>query len=564
MADKYYRALVVDDEPAVRNLAIRALQREGISCDAAADGVEAEQMLPGGRYDVIVTDLRMPNKNGHALASDILLMPNRPLVVILTGVLEPKIAKDMTMRGVDCIEFKPVQYPLFAAKVRGLVDGRKLHAGVERAELPPPPVSENPRPPASAVKLEKMMVNKHDLEGKLTQLTRILPISGIAFDIFNMTNEESYDNFQIASAVGRDATLSVDILRLANSAYYNYSSKKIISLVKAISRIGQKRVGELALATSMMVALTPSVLPWMDLSLTWHRSMAAAVAIDYVAEKKGILQKENRLFLSAITYPLGRIALCMLYPNKYQEMIEICRERRLSLKDMERQCFSLSPEEVMGFLLKTWNIPPFLFEPLVYSAQSYSSVASLGERLATKVELLKTAIAVAELAVGKWESWDRIECPPASLLDRLGIGSFDLLIEKTRRTYKDLVCFRENIFQHDETAVAEKTEEFSRPVFYHNLATESFDFLGTFLARNGVTLRECDLDNLRPDDPVIVNCIGVPAHRLITSLKRPEGNPKMLIVVAPLHEENFSRFGHVISLPASYDAMRTACREIQK
>ncbi len=563
MADNTYRALVVDDEPAVRNLAIRALQREGFSCDAAADGVEAEQMIPGRRYDVIVTDLRMPNKNGHVLASNILLMPNHPVVVIVTGVLEPKIAKDMTMRGVDCIEFKPVNYPLFAAKVRGLVDGRKLHAGAEKPELPlPPAFSENSCHLTSGVKTERTMVGKQDMEGKLTQLTRILPISGIAFDIFNMASAESYNNYEIAAAVGRDATLSVDILRLANSAYYNYSTKKIISLVKAISRIGQKRVGELALATSMMVALTPSVLPWMDLGLTWHRSMAAAVAIDYLAEKKGIPQKENRLFLSSITYPLGRVALCMLYPNKYREMIKICRENHLSLKDQERLYFALSPEEAMGYLLKVWNIPSVLFEPLVYSSQSYNSVASLNGPLSTRVELLKVGMLVAEIAVGKWESWDRIEPPPAPLLDRLGIKGYGRIIEATRRDYKDLIRFRENIFQQEEKDAPEISEKSPRDVFYHNLAAESFDFLGEILSRSGFDLKDCRLDELQPDDPVIVNCVGVPAHRLVANLKRTDGNPKMLIVTIASQTENYSRFGRVISLPASYDALRTACREI--
>ena len=233
------------------------------------------------------------------------------------------------------------------------------------------------------------MVGKQDIEGKLTQLTKILPISTVAFDIFNMTSAETYENAKIAAAAGRDATLGVDILRLANSSYYNYSSKKIVNLSEAISHIGQKRVGELALATNMMVALTPRVLPWMDIELTWHRSMTASVATDYLAEKMGIPQKENRLFLSSISYPLGRIALCMLYPEIYQKMIRLCQANQGSLKDEERQFFSLPPEEVMGFLLKAWNIPSLVFEPLVYSSRAYNTIASLGEPLSTRVELLE-------------------------------------------------------------------------------------------------------------------------------------------------------------------------------
>jgi DNA-binding response OmpR family regulator len=125
MIDNLYRALVVDDEEALRKLAIRALQREGFSCDSAANGLEAEKLIQSNRYDAVITDLRMPERHGHALASELLQAKDRPVVIVLTGIVEPKLAKDLTARGVDCIEFKPVNYALFAAKVWCLVSRRK-------------------------------------------------------------------------------------------------------------------------------------------------------------------------------------------------------------------------------------------------------------------------------------------------------------------------------------------------------------------------------------------------------------------------------------------------------
>jgi HD-like signal output (HDOD) protein len=335
--------------------------------------------------------------------------------------------------------------------------------------------------------------------------------------------------------------------------------------VEAITHIGQKRVGELAIATNMMVALTPSILPWMDITLTWHRSMAASVAIDHLAAKKGIPQNENCLFLSSICYPLGRIALCMLFPEQYQEMINTCQENKTSLRDEERQYFSLPPEEVMGFLLKAWNIPSIIYEPLIYSSHPYSSVATLGEPLSTTVELLKIAILISEIAVGRWESWDRIELPPGHLLKRLGYIPYDKVIEKTKSDSEELIHFRDDKSQQQEEAIAAaKASKTSHSVFYCNLATESFDFLGEIISRSDLDLRECQLDALRPGDPVIINCIGIPAHKLVTSLSDPTSNPKRLILTDSSQTDNFSRFGRVLSLPTSYSTLRTACHEITK
>ncbi|MGO8745016.1 MAG: response regulator [Thermoguttaceae bacterium] len=120
-----FRALVVDDDPAVRQLTIHALAKEGFACDAAIDGLHAKEILTSAGYDVVVTDLRMPNFNGHALAVDLLKVKERPAIVILTGVFEPRLAKDLIRRGVDCVEFKPVRYDLFAAKVKAMTDRRE-------------------------------------------------------------------------------------------------------------------------------------------------------------------------------------------------------------------------------------------------------------------------------------------------------------------------------------------------------------------------------------------------------------------------------------------------------
>jgi DNA-binding response OmpR family regulator len=133
MTKKSYRALVVDDDPAVRHLTIHALVNAGFACDAAADGLHAKEILTSASYDVVVTDLRMPGFNGHALAVDLLKVNERPAIVILTGVLEPRLAGDLIRRGVDCVEFKPVRYDLFSAKVKAVVDRRKKD--LERASF---------------------------------------------------------------------------------------------------------------------------------------------------------------------------------------------------------------------------------------------------------------------------------------------------------------------------------------------------------------------------------------------------------------------------------------------
>ena len=61
------RALVVDDDVAIRILVTRILTRHGFAVDAVRDGAEAIEMLLLHAYDVIALDLMMPRIDGFGV-----------------------------------------------------------------------------------------------------------------------------------------------------------------------------------------------------------------------------------------------------------------------------------------------------------------------------------------------------------------------------------------------------------------------------------------------------------------------------------------------------------------
>ena len=64
------RILVVDDEETLRMLVARGLAMDGHDCMMAGDGAEALEILTAeqGRFDLVLTDIRMPLMDGIALA----------------------------------------------------------------------------------------------------------------------------------------------------------------------------------------------------------------------------------------------------------------------------------------------------------------------------------------------------------------------------------------------------------------------------------------------------------------------------------------------------------------
>jgi len=98
------RALVVDDSRAIREAMTSMLGREGWIVDVAEDGARALQMTRQIRYDLIVTDLEMPELDGFELISRLrkdVRFKTTPIVII-TSRANPehrRRAKDLEVRA---------------------------------------------------------------------------------------------------------------------------------------------------------------------------------------------------------------------------------------------------------------------------------------------------------------------------------------------------------------------------------------------------------------------------------------------------------------------------------
>ncbi|NTU77452.1 MAG: response regulator [Alphaproteobacteria bacterium] len=77
------RILVAEDNPAVREFVERSLQTLGAKVVGAADGQRALDVLAREAFDVLVTDIVMPNVDGIALAlKAVRLYPDLRIVMI--------------------------------------------------------------------------------------------------------------------------------------------------------------------------------------------------------------------------------------------------------------------------------------------------------------------------------------------------------------------------------------------------------------------------------------------------------------------------------------------------
>jgi len=79
------RILVAEDDPSVREFVTRALRHQGHDVTAVADGSRALEALGQADFDLLLTDIVMPNLDGIALALKVSKdYPDLP-VLMMTG-----------------------------------------------------------------------------------------------------------------------------------------------------------------------------------------------------------------------------------------------------------------------------------------------------------------------------------------------------------------------------------------------------------------------------------------------------------------------------------------------
>ena len=114
------RILIAEDEEALRAFIVRALAQDGHEVVATADGGEALDALTReqGKFDLLLTDIRMPVMDGIALALAAARDHPELTIVLMTGYADQR----ERAHGLDALIHDVIAKPFSLATIRGAVN----------------------------------------------------------------------------------------------------------------------------------------------------------------------------------------------------------------------------------------------------------------------------------------------------------------------------------------------------------------------------------------------------------------------------------------------------------
>jgi putative nucleotidyltransferase with HDIG domain len=182
--------------------------------------------------------------------------------------------------------------------------------------------------------------------------------------LFNQTKESSLASLdEIARTIEVDQGLTAKILSLANSAYYGLQSQ-VNSVSRAATVLGLKEIRNIVLALSVRCLATTHPLPdEFDLRVYWRHQIRVALICGEVARRAGEADPDS-LHTAGLLHDLGKLITAMLAPEDWRAIAALRREKGLAPEKAEDLYWGIDHGVVGSLVLRAWNLPPELTEPV--------------------------------------------------------------------------------------------------------------------------------------------------------------------------------------------------------
>ncbi len=118
--------LVVDDEEIIRDSLSFVLKKEGYRVEEAANGKAALEKIQAGSFELVLTDLEMPEMKGIELLENISGLAPETMVMIITAYGSIDTAISALREGAVDYLLKPVNFDELLHKVRKLLSDRRV------------------------------------------------------------------------------------------------------------------------------------------------------------------------------------------------------------------------------------------------------------------------------------------------------------------------------------------------------------------------------------------------------------------------------------------------------
>jgi len=219
----------------------------------------------------------------------------------------------------------------------------------------------------------------------IEDVEELLSLPDVVIRANELIDSETADVESIAEIIALDPSLSAQLLKLVNSAFYGLPSK-IETISRAITVVGMHELRSLILSASVVEVFNKVAPEAIDMNDFWFRSVYVGLAAKQIS---GDRRKAELFFLMGLMHDVGKIVLFMKNDVIANEILREAVASDRSLHQLEQEKMGFTASQVSSALLQKWGLAETLYEPISMMYQNaegspyYKDAAIL--RLATRL-----------------------------------------------------------------------------------------------------------------------------------------------------------------------------------
>lgn len=244
-------------------------------------------------------------------------------------------------------------------------------------------------------------------------------------EVFIRLNEainNPYNNLSdIADIISDDTGLAARMLRVANSAMFNFPSP-VVTISHAVTIIGTRQLRDLVLATYAIQAFKGIPGDLVDMKSFWKHSIACGIAARVIASYRREPNIE-RFYVLGLLHDIGLLIIYQEIPKIASTILYKCRQEGRILYVSEDEELGYTHAHVGHLLLKEWKFPESVQEVVRYHHRPQLAVRYPDEAALIHVaDIIATALQMGDGGEHMVpplvpEAWARIGLPDSLIYD---------------------------------------------------------------------------------------------------------------------------------------------------
>lgn len=329
------KILFVDDEKQILKSLERMLMDTDYDLYTANSGMEALQILEEEPdIDLIISDMRMPVMDGFQLLSEVKQKYPRVVRIILSGYTDEKIIfKALQENIAKLYMLKPWNSEVMLKEIEHVFETERLLGS-----------------------------------GNISSLINCgIPVSTIANSYKKILRliEDDADIDDIIAYIEKDMVVAANVLRIANSAFFN---AKTGSVRQALLHIGKNGLHTFLLTASVVDSLNVDNQSLIFLKKIWNHAFLTNKIYTFIYDQ--ILGRPvHEISTSAgLLHKIGITVLIHSFNETYMPLLQQADTGQVDLFAEETKQFHATHSQVGAYLLDGWDFPYPIIESALYYA----------------------------------------------------------------------------------------------------------------------------------------------------------------------------------------------------